>query len=129
MHCTLLAPLLSATSRMDRIWIMGLLLDRSRDELDDLPPLVLRDRAVLHDLDAVADLELVLLVVRLVSVAVAHVLLVDGVARATDDLDDDRLVHLVGHDAAEQAPAERVGLVLVGGRRGRSRRRGSRLGG
>src|SRR5262245_48193175 len=113
MHCTLLAPLLSATSRMDRIWITRLLLDRPRNDLDDLPALVPRDRAVLHDLDAVADLELVLLVVRLVTEVVANVLLVDGVARAPDDLDDDRLVHLVGHDLAEQAAAERVRLVRV----------------
>src|SRR5437016_472463 len=118
MHCTRLAPLLSATSRIDRIWIMALLLDRPRDEPNDLPALVFRDRAVLHDLDAIADLVLVLLVVRLVVFAVAHVLLVDGVARAPHDFDDDRLVHLVGHDFAEHAAAERVGLVLLKGRRG-----------
>src|SRR5205807_9316477 len=60
----------------------GLLQDRPRDEPDDFPALVLRDRAVLHDLDAVADLERVRLVVRLVAFAVADVLFVDGVARA-----------------------------------------------
>src|SRR5258707_15005070 len=96
-------------SRPRRDWFASgswLSLDRPCDELDDFPALVFRDRTVLHDLDAVTDLELVLLVVRLVALAVADVLLVDGVARAPDDLDDDRLVHLVGHDLAEKAAAE-----------------------
>src|SRR5687767_12953350 len=102
MHCTLLAPLLSATSRIERIWIMALFLDRPRYQPDDLPALVLGDRAMLHDLHAVADLELIGLVVRLVAVAVAHVLFVHRIARAADDLDDHRLIHLVGDDFAEE---------------------------
>src|SRR5262249_52274079 len=78
-------------------------------------------RPVLHDLDAVAQFEFVLLVVRLVAIAAAHVLLVDLVARATDDLDHHGLVHLVGDDAAEETAAKRVRLVLPRRRRGRLR--------
>src|SRR4051812_21338648 len=117
MHCTLLAPLLSATSRMDRIWIMAPLLShRAGHELDDLPALVLGDGAVLHDLHAVADLELVLLVVSLVAVVMADVLLVHGVARATHDLDHHGLVHLVGDDLAQQLAPEGMRRVLCRGR-------------
>src|SRR5690242_17009704 len=59
MHLTMRAPELSATSRCVVTWIMGLLLHRARDEARYQPALVARDGAVLLDLDAVADLELV----------------------------------------------------------------------
>src|SRR5690242_17798135 len=77
MHFTMRAPELSATSRWLVTWIMGLLLHRAGDELRHEPALLARDRAVLLDLDAVAHLVLVRLVVRLVALARADVLLVD----------------------------------------------------
>src|SRR5690349_5292678 len=84
MHLTRRAPELSATSRWVVTWIMALLLHRAGDELGHEPALVARDRAVLLDLDAVAGLVLVGLVVRLVAVAHADVLLVDRVERVAD---------------------------------------------
>src|SRR5260370_25455274 len=94
MHCTRLAPELSATSRMVRIWIMASsLLHELLDEADDDEALVLADGTVLLDLDLVALLVLALLVVRLVAGAGADVLAVERVARMAHDLDDDRLLH------------------------------------
>src|SRR5688572_22624213 len=59
-----LAPELSATRTMVSDWIMAQLLTSAVDDLDHAPPLVLRQRARLHDAHRVAGLRVVLLVVR-----------------------------------------------------------------
>src|SRR3954471_19841406 len=64
-----------------------------------------RERAMLLDLDAIASLVLVGLVVRLVLLLNAHVLLVHGVALEADDLDHHRLVHLVAGNATDELAA------------------------
>src|SRR5262245_17852808 len=89
MHLTMRAPELSAISRLVVTWIMGLLLHRARDQAGDEPALVVRDRPVLLDLDAIADLVPVRLVVRLVAVPAANVLFVDRIRGVPDDLDGD----------------------------------------
>src|SRR5205085_1270741 len=107
MHWTRFAPELSATSRTVRIWIMTLsLLHELLDEAHHDEALVLRDRAVLLDLDLVADLVQVLLVVRLVAGAAAEVLAVERVAMRADALDDDGLLHLRLDDAADHLATE-----------------------
>src|SRR5512136_2804540 len=118
MHWTRRAPELSATSRIVRIWIMvGSLLHELLEQADDDEALVARDRAVLLDLDLVAGLVFVLLVVRLVAGARADVLAVERVARVRDDLDDHGLVHAAAlvllvrpDDLADHLAAEAVGL-------------------
>src|SRR5258708_22023616 len=87
MHWTRLAPELSATSSMVRIWIMArsllyVLLDDARHQ----KALVATDRTVLLNLVLVANLELIRLVVRLVSSPGARVLPVDGIAPMRDRL-------------------------------------------
>src|SRR5262249_33816036 len=62
------------------------------------PALVLRYRSALDDLDAVADLESVLLVVRVILLRTPHRLLEQRVRVAALHLDHDRLVVLVGDD-------------------------------
>src|SRR5215471_2428896 len=90
--------------------LSGLL--RPLDELLDPPALVAGERPALHDEDAVADLELVLLVVRLVLRPAGHVLAVLAVGETPLDQDDARLGHLVaGHDADELA-AVNLGLAM-----------------
>src|SRR5687768_17542579 len=79
MQRTCLAPLLSATSSTDSIWIMGILRPAPSPRapslvggverlaaLDHHPALRLRERPALLDDDDVVDLALVLLVVRVV---------------------------------------------------------------
>src|SRR5882672_10245432 len=113
MHCTRLAPELSATSSTVLAWIMvRLLLHELLDETDDDEALVPADGAVLLDLDLVARLELVLLVVRLVAAARADVLAVEGVLAVGDHLDDDRLLHLRTDDLADHLAAEAVRLLV-----------------
>src|SRR5206468_7236865 len=89
------------------------------------PALRLRQRARLHDAHRVADTGGVGLVVRVELDRAADDLLVLGVALDHVDLDDDRLVALVGDDdaAALLAPAE-LGLRL---RNPRDRLAGRRL--
>src|SRR5450432_1546093 len=112
MHCTRLAPELSATSSTVRIWIMArLLLHELLDEADHGEALVPADRAVLLDLDLVACLVLALLVVRLVAAARAHVLAVERVAAVRDHFDHDRLRHLRADDLADHLASEAVRLV------------------
>src|ERR1700727_261142 len=113
MHWTRFAPELSATSRMVRIWIMGSLRDELLDEADDDEALVARDRAVLLDLDLVADLEFVLLVVRLEARTRPHVFAVERITPCADDLDGHRLVHLVADDFADH-----LASVAMDGARG-----------
>src|SRR5262245_47803085 len=122
MHLTMRAPELSAISRFVVTWIMGLLLHRARDQPGHEPALVTRDRPVLLDLNAIADLVLVRLVVRLVAITHADVLLVDRIRCVPEDLDRDGLVHLVAGDPADELPAEAVLFP-----RRRRRRRGVRL--
>src|SRR4029079_16164651 len=76
---------------------------RPFDEFLDAPALVGRERAALDDLDAIARLELVLLVVRLVLRPARQVLAVLGVGDAALDHHDARLVHLVARDDAYHA--------------------------
>src|SRR5688500_12356852 len=97
------APVLSATRSLDSCWIT-VLPRKSLCDLDDLgqaPVLRLRDRARLDDLDDVADLGRVLLVVRLEALRAADDLLVARVGLDRVDLDHDRLVALVRNDGAE----------------------------
>src|SRR3954464_3447494 len=76
----------------------GLLGPRA-DDPDDPPPLELRQRAGLHDLDDVAQVGLVRLVVTMADGASPEHLAVLGMREEGLDLDPSGLVHLVGrHD-------------------------------
>src|SRR5580692_9758098 len=121
MHWTRFAPELSATSRTVRIWIMALLLHELLDEADHDEPLVSGDRAMLLDFNLVADLELVLLVVRLEAGARPDVLAVQGIAARVRHLHGHGLVHLVADDLAGHLAAIAVS-VLTGALVGRARR-------
>src|SRR5690606_11852472 len=113
MHWTRRAPELSATSRIVRIWIMtASLLHELLHEAHHDEALVARDRAVLLDLDLVADLVLVLLVVSLVAGAALHVLAVELVAGGRDALDHDGLLHLRLDDLADHLAADAVRGLL-----------------
>src|SRR5256885_9025669 len=125
----LFAPELSATSRIVRIWIMaisscspragpplaagpGALLRRPLQDFLDHPALVPGERARLLDAHPVADLALVLLVVRHEAGAPLQVLAVKRVHHQPLDLDDRRLVHLVaGHDPFFLEPAALRGVL------------------
>src|SRR3954466_13126931 len=76
---------------------------RTLDELLDAPALVARQRTALHDLHAIARLELVLLVVRLVLGPAGHVLAVLLVSQTALNQHHARLVHLVAGDDADHA--------------------------
>src|SRR5918996_3978877 len=97
MHWTFLAPELSATSSMERGWIM---LGHAAEDLADPPALLLGQRARLLDDDAVAHLARVRLVVRLQLLGHADDALVLGVAIHPLDLDHPRLLHGVADDDA-----------------------------
>src|SRR3954466_1641357 len=84
-----------------RSFPLGLL--RPFDQFFDAPALVGRQRAALDDLHAIAGLEFVLLVVRLVLLAARHVLAVLAVREAAFHLNDARLVHLVARDDADHS--------------------------
>src|SRR6266851_2611493 len=89
------------------------------DDLGEAPALQLRQRARLDDADGVADAGRVRFIVRVELDRRADDLLVLGVALDHVDLDDDRLVALVGddHAAALLAPSK-LALGLLGGSRG-----------
>src|SRR5690349_11038416 len=72
--------------------------ERALEDLNHAPALVARERTALLDEDAVADLGVVLLVVRLVALTALDVLVIDGVTHAARDLDHDGLGHLVAGD-------------------------------
>src|SRR5882672_8966533 len=93
-----LAPELSATFMRVSCWItlLGLLHD-----LEQAPALLFGDGARLGDADEVAHAALVLLVVNLETRALADGLAVQAVRFGRADLDDDRLVHLVGDHSAQ----------------------------
>src|SRR6185503_4535029 len=137
MQNTFLAPLLSATSSTEVIWIMALasLLDlgfgvrapvrldlgRARDRVEQAPALGLRHRARLDDLDEVAHLRGVVLVVHVILHAASQELVEPAVADAPDHGDRRRLVHGArGHraddDAARAAPVLRYGHWTTGER-------------
>src|SRR5215475_3606841 len=134
MQNTFLAPLLSATSSTEVIWIMaassllGLLggvavradLDRARQRAEQPPALGLRHRARLDDLDQIADLGRVVLVVHVVLHAAGQELVEPAVADAADHRDGRRLVHVARRDGADD-DAARAALIGPGsrGRRGR----------
>src|SRR5687768_14950947 len=106
MHCTRLAPELSATSRKESVWIISAeLRSGAVDQARHDEALLGRERTMLFDLDAVTGLVLVGLVVRLVLLADADVLFVHGVALEAHDLDHHRLVHLVAGDATDELAA------------------------
>src|SRR2546428_13512277 len=93
MHCTRLAPELSATSSIDRGWIMDS--GRSAQDLADPPALLLRQGPGLLDQDAIPDPALVGLVVRLESLGRPDDTLVLRMAVHALDPYDARLLHRV----------------------------------
>src|SRR5215470_3174125 len=135
MQNTFLAPLLSATSSTEVIWIMAtasllawgfagahvrLDLGRALQRAEQPPALGLRHRARLDDLDHVADLGGVVLVVHVVLHAPGQELVEPAVADAADHRDSRRLVHVARRDGADD-DAARAALIGLGscGRRGR----------
>src|SRR5262245_15516044 len=87
------------------------------DDLHQLPPLQLGERPALDDLDGVAQVRLVLLVVGVADRPPLDELAVLGVTDQPLDLDPAGLGHLVaGDDALQDAPARGLG---------RARRRGA----
>src|SRR5947207_14753842 len=110
------APELSATFSRVSCWTMRL--PGFLHDLEQAPALLLRDGPGLGDADEVAHAALVLLVVDLEPGALLHRLAVQAMSLGGADLDDDRLVHLVGDDGAQAdlAPAARGrGGCLSGG--------------
>src|SRR3989442_5547413 len=99
MHCTRLAPELSATSSIDRGWIMDS--GRSAQDLADPPALLLRQGPGLLDQDAIPDPALVGLVVRLESLGRPDDTLVLRMAVHALDPYDARLLHRVAHRSEE----------------------------
>src|SRR5689334_13298900 len=129
MQNTFLAPLLSATSSTEVIWIMALtsLLDLrlidvtadvggARDRAEQAPALGLGHRSRLDDLDDVADLGRVVLVVHVVLHAAGQELVEPAVADAADHRDGGRLVHVARGDRADDDAAR---APMVGGCVGR----------
>src|ERR1700710_172879 len=103
MQNTFLAPLLSAMSRTEVIWIMATAsllglrgvggIDGARQRAGQAPALGLRHRTRLDDLDDVADLRRVVLVVHVILHAARQELMEPAVTDAADDRDGRRLVH------------------------------------
>src|SRR5689334_23370480 len=98
----------SRPARASRL-LLGLLQD-----LHHAPALARRQRAGLHETDAVADATLVGLVVRLVVLRAADDLVVLGVLHAVLDGHDHGLVHLVADHQALQDLAAAPRLSLLG---------------
>src|SRR6202140_452706 len=126
MHRISFAPELSATLRRVSCWITLLL--RLLHDFEHAPALLLGDGARLCDADQVADAALVLLVVDLELRAPLNGLAVQAVGLGRADLDDDRLVHLVGDHRAEPDLALAAGLVFGRRRWGFWLGRGGRVG-
>ena len=82
------------------------------DDLDQAEVLVLGKRTALLDADAVADAGFLVLIVGLHLGVGAQDLAVKGVLLAVLELDDDGLLHLVGHDVTG-ADLAGAGLGLV----------------
>src|ERR1700722_4378144 len=90
------------------------LLDELLDEANHGEPLLARERAMLLDLDLIAHLVLIGLVVRLEAAARADVLAVERIGPRVDALHHDGLVHLVADDLAHDLAA--VVALLVASR-------------
>src|SRR5436305_8332728 len=105
---------LSATSRTVPIWIMATLLLRPLQNLADSPALGLRQRTGRDDLDHVADLATVVLVVSVELGRPLHVPVIEPVGGRVLDRHDDGLVHLLGDHPADLhlPPAARRGSLL-----------------
>src|SRR6266853_906675 len=116
MHRISFAPELSATLRRVSCWITLLL--RCLHDLEQAPALLFRDRARLGNADEVPHAALVLLVVNLEPRALLDRLAVQPVGLGRADLDDDRLVHLVGDHGAEPNLALATRQLRRGGWRG-----------
>src|SRR4051794_1869488 len=97
MHRISRAPVLSATRRRVSFWIKLL---RPLQDLDQAPALEARQRARLHDADEVALVGVVVLVVGVQRRRRADDLLVALMTARGLDAHGDRLVGLVGDDAA-----------------------------
>src|SRR5438034_3179707 len=109
------APELSATLSRVSCWTT---LSRLLHDLEHAPALLLGDGTRFGDAHEVTHAALVLLVVDLEPGALLHRLAVQTMSLGRADLDDDRLVHLVGDDGAQAdlAPAaRRGGRCLSGG--------------
>src|SRR5205085_9450105 len=108
MHSTSLAPELSATRRRDSCWITGS--PHPLDDFDDAPALGLGNRPGLLETHAVADFEVVLLVVGVDLLGPLHGLVVARVTDPLGDGDGHSLVHGVrGHDSLPHLAAVRTG--------------------
>src|SRR6202035_42700 len=115
MQAIFLAPELSATSKTVPIWIMSNPLLGPLQDLADPPTLRSGQRAGRDDLDLVADLALVLLVVGGELRRPLQVAVVEPVGGGVLDRHHDRLVHLAAHHPADLdlPPAARRGLRLL----------------
>src|SRR4029450_1343617 len=96
MQSTSRAPVLSATFSLDSCWIIGLL--RPLQDLDEPPAVGAAERAALHQANGVADVGVVVLVVRVQRRAGADDLLVLAVPARDVDAGGGRLVGPVGDD-------------------------------
>src|SRR5215510_8638956 len=110
MHCTFLAPELSATSSIERGWIIS---GRPADDRPDPPTLLLGQGARLLDEDAIPHLALVGFVVGLQLLGHADHALVAGVAKHPLDRHHARLLH-GGADHDALATLAHNLLVVVG---------------
>src|SRR5689334_18811764 len=117
-----LAPVLSATSRMERTCSMavssGCDFHRFGVALDDFheaPAFGLRERPAFLDADAVAGFGLALLVVRVELVEFRHDLLEPRVREAALDPDNDGFGHLGGDDFADAFLSVAAGGGIRGG--------------
>src|SRR5437763_4606762 len=97
MHKTSLAPLLSATRRRVSCWITS---TRPLENFDESPALGLRQRAGLLHADAVADVEVVLLVVDVELLRALERLAVQGMTHTVHNGHDRGLVHRGGQHRA-----------------------------
>src|SRR5699024_10667609 len=104
-------PVLGRCRALPNGWWAGGLLGLL-DDLENPPVLGGAQRSRLHDPHEVAHAGLIGLVVRLDLAGAADDLAVQAVLDAVLDLDDDGLVHLVGHDVAA------ADLALLAHRRG-----------
>ena len=90
----------------------GTSLLRFFDDLDDAPPLVLGQGAGLHDLDAVANATLVVLIMGLQLIGSLDDLLVQRMGHAVGDGDHDGLIHLVRNHQADSGLTDRKSTRL-----------------